>query len=80
MVLDLPEAGARELRAWLDRSRAEGRLVYGMHVSRAAVVTCAVFSFAGDSHVHFIDGDEGGYALAAVALKRQLREGRAPTA
>jgi hypothetical protein len=74
MVLELPEAGARALEAWLAAAHAEGRLHYGLHVSGAALMTCAVFSFAEDSHVHFIDGDGGGYALAAVALKRQMKD------
>jgi hypothetical protein len=33
-------------------------------------MTCLVFSLAGD-HVHFIDGADGGYALAAKQMKQQ---------
>jgi hypothetical protein len=35
-------------------------------------MTCLVFSLAESRHVHFIDGADGGYALAALQLKEQL--------
>ncbi len=40
-------------------------------------MTCVVFSLEKDSHVHFIDGSDGGYALAALQFKdqRKLMEG-----
>jgi len=60
----------RGLTAWLEAQRDGGRLVYGMHASPAALLTCLVFGREGD-HVHFVDGSEGGYAMAAVQLKAQ---------
>lgn len=42
-----------------------------MHKSREALVTCIVRSFTGN-HMHFVDGSDGGYALAARGLKAQL--------
>jgi hypothetical protein len=75
MVVELPEARARALEAWLAHAHAAGRLCYGVHASGAAVMTCAVFSFAADSHVHFVDGADGGYAMAASRLKQQIAEG-----
>jgi hypothetical protein len=35
-----------------------------------------VFSYNGN-HVHFVDGSDGGYALAARSLKVQLKSLRA---
>jgi hypothetical protein len=35
-------------------------------------MTCYVRAYAAD-HVHFVDGADGGYALAAKQLKAQLR-------
>jgi hypothetical protein len=41
-------------------------------------MTCLVFSLAQGRHVHFIDGADGGYALAALQLKAQLQGLAAP--
>jgi len=72
MVIDGSDAQYEELRAYLEDRRREGRLVYGMHKSREALVTCIVFSYNGN-HVHFVDGSDGGYAMAARELKDQIR-------
>lgn len=66
-----------ELEAFLERKRQEGKLVYGMHVSRHALMTCLVFDRFG-RQVHFVDGGNGGYAMAARGMKEQLK--RAATA
>jgi hypothetical protein len=76
MVIDGSEAQYRELRAYLDGEHRERRLVYGMHTSREALLTCIVFSYNGN-HVHFVDGSDGGYAIAARELKAQLKSLRA---
>jgi hypothetical protein len=71
MVMDGSEAQYRDLRDYLDGQYHEGRLVYGMHKSREALLTCIVFSYNGN-HLHFVDGSDGGYAIAARGLKAQL--------
>ncbi len=71
MVLDLTREQADQLEAALARRHARGELVYGMHRSEAALMTCLVRSHRGN-HVHFVDGSHGGYAFAARQLKRQL--------
>ena len=43
-----------------------------------AMMTCLVFSLEQSRHVHFIDGADGGYALAALQLKAQLQALVAP--
>ncbi|WP_114418795.1 DUF3095 domain-containing protein [Marinospirillum perlucidum] len=60
----------KTFQAWLDQEQLAGRLNYGMHTSNAAQLTCLV-SQAGIEHVHFVDGCDGGYALAAAQLKQQ---------
>ena len=72
MVMDGSEAQYEDLRSYLEGQRREGRLVYGMHKSSEALVTCIVFSYNGN-HVHFVDGSDGGYAMAARGLKAQLK-------
>lgn len=74
MVLDLTDAQHDALEAELARQNREGTIVYGTHVANAALMTCAVTSYRGD-HMHFVDGADGGYALAAKQLKRQRLEG-----
>ena len=71
MVMDGSEAQYEDLRSYLEGQHRKGRLVYGMHKSSEALVTCIVFSYNGN-HVHFVDGSDGGYAMAARGLKEQL--------
>lgn len=71
MVVDVSLAQAQAIETELERFRAAGELAYGIHRSSSALMTCFVRSFNGD-HVHFIDGSDGGYALAAKQLKAQL--------
>lgn len=75
MVLDLSESEVETLERYLDSERTAGRLAYGIHRAPAALVTCFVRSHAGN-HVHFVDGANGGYALAAKQLKAQLARRR----
>jgi len=35
-------------------------------------MTCMVFSPSQNQHIHFIDGASGGYAVAALGLKKQI--------
>jgi hypothetical protein len=50
-----------------------GKCHYGIHVSNAALVTCIIDNRAGE-HYHFVDGADGGYTLAAEAMKEQMRK------
>ena len=75
MVIDGSDAQYEALREYLDGQHREGQLVYGMHRSREALLTCIVFSYNGN-HVHFVDGSDGGYAIAALGLKAQLKSRR----
>jgi hypothetical protein len=77
MVLDLSAARLGAIESELERGRREGRLVYGVHRAPSALITCYLRSYSGD-HVHFVDGSDGGYALAARQLKKQLAEVRSP--
>lgn len=59
------------LEAWLEQRFARGELVYGLHVTDRAHMTCLVFDYAG-RHLHFIDGADGGLFLAAKQFKQRL--------
>ena len=60
------------LKSWLEDKQRQGYLVYGVHQTDAALVTCLI-SQAGVKHLHFVDGADGGYALAAIDLKNKLK-------
>ena len=72
MVIDGSESQCEQLRSYLEGEYRKRRLAYGIHKSREALVTCIVFSY-NQNHVHFVDGSDGGYAMAARGLKEQLR-------
>lgn len=72
MVIAGTPAQTQQLEAFLDQERQAGKLVYGIHVSDRALMTCMIMGRR-DHHIHFIDGADGGYALAARPLKEQLK-------
>lgn len=72
MVLDCPEDRIAAIRAHLDERSGRGELDYGMHVSDSALMTCLVESPSQYRHVHFIDGGDGGYTMAARQMKARI--------
>jgi hypothetical protein len=69
MVLDCSLELATEIEDFLKAAAAKGVVRYGSHRQQDAMMTCFTPSPSHPSHVHFIDGAQGGYALAAAALK-----------
>jgi len=55
----------------LDKLERTGEIVYGIHVSNDAIMSCYVRDLE-DGHIHFVDGSEGGYTKAAKVLKAKL--------
>jgi hypothetical protein len=72
MLVDADAAQLAELLRRLTAERQAGAVAWGIHQSREALITCLIESPAG-KHRHFIDGCDGGYALAARQLKAQLQ-------
>lgn len=70
MVLSGTTSQRRHLESYLERHYRSGALTYGVHVSDRAVLTCLVHERMG-RQVHFVDGADGGYTMAAAALKRR---------
>ncbi|PIU96760.1 MAG: hypothetical protein CO017_08860 [Zetaproteobacteria bacterium CG_4_8_14_3_um_filter_59_5] len=61
------------LRDRLQGYRERGLIVFGMHVSSSALITCIVSDYD-QQHVHFLDGANGGYEMAAQQMKKQIIE------
>lgn len=72
MVIDIDDAQRTSLEAMLEEEHLAGRICYGVHYARETLMTCAIGDYRED-HVHFVDGSDGGYALAAKQLKAQLK-------
>lgn len=72
-VLDVTTEQAHAVEAYLEREHQAGHLVYGVYLTDAALMTCLVFSLEQSEHVHFIDGSDGGFAMAAVGFKERMK-------
>ncbi len=72
MVLDVSESQAKHIEQYLMREQDAGRLIYGVHLADAALMTCLVFNMEQSEHVHFVDGSDGGFAMAAREFKSGL--------
>lgn len=71
MVISGSSEQRDRLVQFLENQYRNGLLVYGVHVSSKALMTCVISDYNQD-HVHFVDGSDGGYAMAALGLKQRL--------
>lgn len=78
MVLDVTARQSAEIVSYLDREYDEGRLLFGSWVADEALMTCLLFDLSCSQHIHFIDGANGGYAMAAKDMKRRMDATSAP--
>ncbi|RYZ67878.1 MAG: DUF3095 family protein, partial [Proteobacteria bacterium] len=72
MVLDCSPKQVNEIRNYLEGLHGEGKIYFGLHESSHALMTCMVGNLSEGGHIHFIDGGDGGYAIAAKYLKEQM--------
>jgi len=70
MVISTNETQTQELEDFLEEEFKGKHLVYGIHKSDSALMTCLIFERHG-KHVHFVDSSNGGYAMASKSLKRR---------
>ena len=73
MVVDCSQDQIQKIENLLSEAHQKGEIYYGIHVSNQALMTCLVFSASQGRHIHFIDGGDGGYAMAATQLKSQMK-------
>lgn len=74
MVLDLSPGQIKRLEGLLEAKSKLDEIVYGMHFSKTALMTCLVFDRAKGNHLHFVDGNDGGYSAAAKVLKKKIAD------
>jgi hypothetical protein len=73
LVMDVSREQQEALGTYLEGLMQAGKVYYGIHAAPAALMTCMVFDYA-QRHFHFVDGADGGYALAAKQMKTQMKE------
>lgn len=69
VVFDCPAGRVGDVQSYLEEREAAGDLRFGLQVSDRALMTCLVGNAAEGRHVHFMDGGDGGYTVAAKRLK-----------
>ncbi len=69
MVIDVTETQCEQIVALLEDFRQRESLQWGRHLSSSALFTCMVRSQ--DEHLHFVDGNDGGYTAAARDMERR---------
>lgn len=74
MVIDCSPKQVRDIRAYLEGLHRDGKIYFGLHESNHALMTCLVGNLQEGGHIHFIDGGDGGYAIAAKHLKDQMND------
>jgi hypothetical protein len=62
-----------QLTLYLEKKYRSKELVYGIHAASSALLTCLLFNYH-QAHVHLVDSNDGGYAIAAIQLKERLLE------
>lgn len=72
MIIDCTEKERLQIIKTLEGLHQAEQIYYGTHVSAEALMTCLVKSTKQGEHIHFIDGGDGGYALAAKQMKGQM--------
>ncbi|MDZ7819547.1 MAG: DUF3095 family protein [Aliarcobacter sp.] len=71
MVISTDKNQTKKLEEYLENLYLKKDIVYGIHKSDSALMTCLIFQRHG-KHIHFVDSSNGGYALAAKELKNRL--------
>lgn len=75
MVIDCRPDQVAAVKLLFERLYKVGSVYYGTFEAEKSLMTCFVESLSQGMHIHFMDAENGGYAMAAVALKKQMQEG-----
>jgi hypothetical protein len=69
ILLDCTLTQADEIDNMLALRAERGELQYGLHRADSALMTCLVFNVEKSEHIHFVDGNDGGFTSAAKTMK-----------
>ena len=72
MVISGSQDQRNSLNNYLNELYKLGEIIFGIHPSSGAIATCIVSDYDKD-HIHFIDASNGGYAMAALKMKQQIK-------
>lgn len=72
MVLDCTPKQVVQIRELLDSMHAKGEVDFGFFETKQALMTCLIFDLDSSQHVHFVDGDNGGFTSASLQYKEQV--------
>ncbi|WP_234568400.1 DUF3095 family protein [Rhodohalobacter sp. 614A] len=61
-----------EVETYLNQMFTDGKLNFGVHSSKSLIITCYVSNHEKE-HIHFVDGIDGGYAMASKKMKQQKK-------
>ncbi|MCX2723720.1 DUF3095 family protein [Roseibium salinum] len=71
LVLDLTLEQLAGVEDCLMTAYEAGDVIYGLHVSHSALMTCFVQDIGNSRHIHFVDGADGGLSVAASQFKER---------
>lgn len=72
MTIDVDAERLSKIQALLETAQAQGHARFGLHRQSSALMTCFVPTPLSRDHMHFIDGADGGYAVAAAQITGKL--------
>lgn len=75
MTVDVDSPHLARIEDRLQGAERRGICCYGLHRQGAALMTCFVPTPLSQDHMHFIDGADGGYAMAAAQLAEKRSAG-----
>jgi len=73
MVLNCRTEDRQRWQQYLESLFQKGYIYYGIHIADRAIMTCLLHAGT-EKEVHFIDAADGGYALAAKQMKKQMTD------
>lgn len=74
MVIDCSTDQAERIRSLLQSLHERGEIDFGIHLARESLMTCFFHGPEEGEHLHFVDGGDGGYVMAAKQMKNQMHE------